>query len=227
MRISRTRSAPVRRRTVVLALLLLGAPLLAACTSPRSVRELSADQGRRLEDFREGLAGLVDVAEADRKFNLQWRAAQFRNQLQVIELAIAAGGGTATSEQAAQRQALQKQIDETVAGTAAAHDAYASYLAYMDRVLLPGNAALDEWHRRWGVSLLDSDAVADWARAIVQTGITKDSLKALGEGLASETKAETKALQEELETVRKEVLSQKAAIEEMRRLIEELRGTPR
>jgi hypothetical protein len=223
-----------------LTVLVVVGGLLTACTSPGSVRTLSASQAERLERFADTLSAAVEVARADRKARL---TALIRNSDARLE---------DVKRDPAARAEKSQWIDEETqriavmrAQLAANEAAYASLPIYVREVLIPGNAALDEWHNRPGVSLIDSDAVAQWAAEISSKGITLESVRSLSAGVQEETKGEIGQVKSELKrsfdaSAEARSLAEQAVrtaadadhriaelvrqIEELRRVVEQLKG---
>jgi len=159
--------------------------LAAACTSPDSVRKLSGSQGERMKQFSEKLSAALEIAREDRKLRIQTLIDGTQTQIDFLSTSE-----KARADNADKIAALRRSAEGLSAALAANETAYASFPAFVDEVLIPGNAALDEWHHRWGVSLVDSDSVAAFAAASSTKGVTKESLQSLAYGLKTETKGE-------------------------------------
>jgi hypothetical protein len=213
--------------------------LAAACTSPDSVRKLSASQGERMKQFSAKLAEALEIAREDRKLRIQTLIDGTQTQIDLLS-----ASDKSKADNADKIAALRRSGEELSAALAANETAYASFPAFVDEVLIPGNEALDEWHHRWGVSLVDSDSVAAFAAASSTKGVTKESLQSLAYGLKTETKGEAaetaknaraaidvagdakKLAQGALDSVgvtQQRVAEIQAEIAELKRLVEELK----
>lgn len=213
--------------------------LAAACTSPDSVRKLSGSQGERLRRFSDALSAALEIAREDRKLRIQTLMDGTQTQIDLLQLNNPPAPGDAEKI-----TALRRSAEELAAALAANDGAYATFPAFVEDVLIPGNAALDEWHHRWGVSLIDSDSVAAWAAATSTRGVTKESLQSLAVGLKTETKGEIGEVRKDVReafdvagdakklalgaldsvgVTQRRVEGIKAEIDELRRLVEELK----
>jgi hypothetical protein len=147
----------------IVALMALG----MGCTSPRSVRSLSAAQSQNLQTFAATLNGLIVYAKESKATEVKLKLAIIKQQVRSKSIDLEEERKKGQNADSKKLVDLQNEIKELESGMKELDEAQKSFILQLQRVeefyrdvLVRSNSTLDEWHNRPGISLIDSDSVS-------------------------------------------------------------------